>query len=404
MTTCIEPARRGAGVTGRVTPEHTRAQEEFRTFARTEIVPYADQWDQEERIPRKLIDKLARAGYLAAAVPAECVDRPMEASALGDDQLPMDGITLGLLHEAIGYGCSSVRSVLTVHTMVASAIHRWGSDEQKERWLPRLASGACVAAFALTEAGAGTDARQLETTATIDGDTYVLTGSKKWITYGQGADLFLVFARCNKGVAAFLVERDSDGLATTRISGLLGARASMLAELELTDCRVPASALVGRVGFGLDAVAASALDIGRYCVAWGSVGLAQACLDESIRYSQEREQFGKHLCEHQLVQRLLTEMVTKVMAARLLCLHAGHLKDIGDLQTIPATCVAKYFASTSAFEVAAAAVQIHGASGCHASTPVARLLRDAKIGEIIEGSTEMQQVMIANAACHGHLA
>lgn len=366
-----------------------RRRAEFRSFVATGITPHADRWDRDERLPPAVVGQVAAAGYLGATVPEK----------YGGAEL--DAVTFGLLNEALGAGCSSVRSVLTVHSMVAHAVLRWGSEAQKDRWLPLLATGQHVGGFALTEPGAGSDAASLETTATREGEHYVLDGTKRWITYGQAAEVFLVFARCDGKIAAFLVERDRDGFDTVPMTGLLGTRASMLAELRLRRCRVPLDALVGRIGFGLTAVATSALDVGRFSVAWGCVGLAQACLDASVSYANRRRQFDKPLAEHQLIQRLLTDMVTDVSAARLLCHDAATLKDACDPVGIPATWMAKYFAARAAFRAATDAVQVHGANGCGLDHPVQRYLRDAKVMEIIEGSTEVQQVIIARSGYPG---
>ena len=358
----------------------------FHTFVAEEIVPHADLWDREECLPRELVAELGRRGYLGAAIPAE-------AGGSG-----LDAITLSLLHEAMGYGCSSVRCLLTVHSMVAHAIARWGNEHQKGRWLPGLASGEIVAAFALTEPEAGSDATSVRATATRRGPHYVLEGEKRWVTYGQRANLFLVFARCDDQVGAFLVERDSEGLEIVPTYGLLGTKASMVATLHLRGCEVPADGVLGRIGFGIVAVASSALELGRYSVACGCAGSAQACVDSSIDYVHQREQFGKRIAEHQLIQRMIADMVTNVSAARLLCRQAGSLRQTSDPRAVLATWVAKYFASRSAFQAAADAVQIHGANGCSDAYPVQRLLRDAKVMEIIEGTSEIQQVMIARSA------
>lgn len=329
----------------------------------------------------------ARQGYLGAVLPPE-------VGGAG-----MDAVTFGLLNEEIARGCSSLRSLLTVHTMVARTLHRWGSKEQKRRWLSPLASGSAVAAFALTEPEVGSDAQSMTTSATPLADAYRLDGRKKWISFGQIADLFLVFARCESQPAAFLVERGQPGLHVEPISGMLGTRASMLAELSFEDCRVPKENLVGRVGFGLSHLASSALDYGRYSVAWGCVGITQACLEACLKYAGERRQFGVYLKEHQLVQRMLTGMVVNVKAARLLCYQAGLLRDKGDPQSVTETFVAKYFAAKTATRAAADAVQLHGANGCGGEYPVQRYLRDATIMEIIEGTTQVQETTIARIAC-----
>ncbi|NEP63430.1 MAG: acyl-CoA dehydrogenase, partial [Symploca sp. SIO2G7] len=253
-----------------LTTQQKNDQTAFKDFVEQEIIPYASQYDQEEQTPIKLIEKLAQKGYLGTLLPK---DRG------GSD---IDMITYGLLNEEIGRGCSSLRSLLTVHNMVAQALLKWGTNFQKEYWLPKLASGEVIAAFALSEPNIGSDAKSVETTATVSGDSYILNGQKKWITYGQIADVFLVFAQHDNKPSAFLVEKDSPGLSVNPIFGMLGVRASMLAELQLNECRIPQENLVCRQGFGFSHVAASALDYGRYSVAWGCVGIAQASLEACL--------------------------------------------------------------------------------------------------------------------------
>ncbi|MEC4817869.1 MAG: acyl-CoA dehydrogenase family protein [Scytonema sp. PMC 1069.18] len=367
-----------------LTTQEKEAKAEFRAFVDEEIIPHANRYDQEERTPTKLIEKLTKIGYLGAVLPEEFGGKSMNL------------ITYGLLNEEIGRGCSSLRSLLTVHSMVAHALSKWGNTSQKEYWLPKLASGEVIAAFALSEPNVGSDAKSVETTALLSGDCYILDGRKKWITYGQIADVFLVFAQCSGKASAFLVEKNSPGLSIQPISGMLGVKASMLAELHFHDCRIPQENLVGKLGFGFSYVASSALDYGRYSVAWGSVGIAQACLEACIQYTSQRKQFGVYLKEHQLIRQMITEMIANVKAARLLCYQAGYLKEIGDPNSIVETSIAKYFASTTATKVANDAVQIHGANGCTSEYSVARYLRDAKIMEIIEGSTQIQQITIAD--------
>lgn len=369
-----------------LTPQQKTFQAAFRAFVDAEIIPHANRFDQEESTPKKIIEKLAKRGFMGAVL-------PKEFGGVG-----MDMITFGLLNEEIGRGCSSLRSLLTVHCMVAHAICKWGSKSQKAYWLPKLASGEVIAAFALSEPNVGSDAKSVETTATPADESYILNGQKKWITYGQIADVFLVFAQCEGKSSAFLVEKNSPGLGIKPIFGMLGVRGSMLAELHLHNCRISQDNLVGRLGFGFSYVAASALDYGRYSVACGCIGIAQACLEACIRYTSERKQFDVYLKEHQLIRQMITEMIVNVKAARLLCYHAGYLKDIGNPKSIVETAIAKYFASTVATKIANDAVQIHGGNGCSSEYPVQRYLRDAKIMEIIEGSTQIQQITIAESA------
>jgi glutaryl-CoA dehydrogenase (non-decarboxylating) len=368
-----------------LTPQQKEAKSEFRAFVDREIIPYADRCDREEKTPPELIKKLAQKGYLGAVLPKDIGGRGMDA------------IAYGILNEEIGRGCSSLRSLLTVHNMVTHAIFKWGSKPQKEYWLPKLASGEKIAAFALSEPNVGSDAKSVETTATISGNSYTLNGQKKWITYGQIADVFLVFAQCEEKPSAFLVEKESLGLSIVPIFGMLGVKASMLAELHFNNCFIPQENLVCRQGFGFSHVAASALDYGRYSVAWGCVGIAQACLEACIQYTSKRKQFDAYLKEHQLIRQMISDAIANIKAARLLCYQAGYLKDIGDPQSIVETSIAKYFASTMATKIANDAVQIHGGNGCSSEYSVQRYWRDSKIMEIIEGSTQIQQITIAES-------
>ncbi len=369
-----------------LTEQQQESQAAFRAFVNEEIFPYADEFERQECVPRAVIDKLAQQRYLGA----------IASQTMGG--LGADMITFAILNEELGRGCSSVRSLLTVHSMLIYAIQRWGTRTQKEAWLSRLAAGETIGAFALSEPNIGSDAKGIETSATAQGQSYILNGRKKWITFGQVADLFVVFAQCGGRPTAFLVESSVPGLTIKPIHGLLGTKASMLAELTFDQCEIPAANLIGGEGFGFMTVALSALDIGRYSVATGSVGIGQACLEASVQYTQERKQFGVYLKDHQLIRQMITNMITNVRAARLLCYQAGYLKDIEDPEATTSILIAKYFASTMATRVASDAVQIHGANGCTAEYPVARYMRDAKIMEIIEGSTQIQQITIAKSA------
>lgn len=371
--------------------QQKNAQAKFRAFVNEEICPSAGEWDRKEFTPPELIKKIAEHGFLGAILPQEYGGKGM------------DMITYGILNEELGRGCSSVRSLLTVHNMVAYALCKWGNKSQKEYWLPKFASGEIIAAFALSEPNVGSDAKSVETTATLVGDAYILNGQKKWITYGQIADVFLVFGKCEGKPTAFLVEKNSPGLSVKAMSGILGVRASMSAELLFNNCQVPLENLVGKLGFGFSYIASSALDYGRYSVASGCVGIAQACLEACIKYTNERKQFGVYLKEHQLIRQMITQMITKVKAARLLCYQAGYLKDINDPNSIMETAIAKYFASTVATKIANDAVQIHGGNGCSSEYPVERYLRDSKIMEIIEGSTQIQEITIAESGYQDYL-
>ena len=369
-----------------LTTQQTTAYLADQAFVATNIAPYADQIDRAQATPVHVINNVAQQGYLGALIPV----------AYGGN--PLDMISFGLLNQEVGRACSSVRSLITVHSMVSFAVNRWGSQALKDRWLPPLATGEIIGAFALSEPNVGSAAGEIETTATRMGGDYILNGCKKWTTYGEIAGVYLVFAKCDGKALALLLPRDTPGLTVKPIRNMLGTTGSMIAELQIDNCRVPQAQVVGSLGFGISAVALSALDLGRYSVSWGCVGLAQACLDASLAYTRQRQQFGQYLKDHQLIQQMITKMVTHSKAARLLCYQAGYLRDQGAASAMSETLVAKYFASTIAFQAATDAVQIHGANGCSADYPVQRYLRDAKVMEIIEGSHQMQQILIAQDA------
>jgi glutaryl-CoA dehydrogenase (non-decarboxylating) len=386
------PAAGGApGVSGadpglrlELSAAQSQARQRCREFVAAWVAPHAGAWDRAGRIPPEVIGELRRRGYLGSHL----------APQLGGGGV--DAITYGLLTEEIGRGCSSLRSLLTVHDMVSEALRRWGSPYVKREVVPRLARAELLAALALSEPNVGSDAASVETEAVRDGGEFVIHGRKRWITFGMIADLFLVFARCAGQVAAFAVPADAAGLTRQPITTVVGTRAAQLAELTFEGCRVPADHLVGRVGFGFSHVASTALDHGRYSVAWGAVGIVQACLDACLEYTAARQQFGKPLAQHQLVQQKLTRMIADARAARLLCLQAGYQRSIGSPGAATETLIAKYFASRAATRAANDAVQLHGANGLSQDYPVERYLRDARVTEIIEGSTQIQEIAIAS--------
>ena len=365
-----------------LTPEQEAARAEFRAFVEAEITPFAGRWDREACVPDELLEKLRNRGYLAA---------PLAREEGGGG---MDPITYGLLTAEIGRACSSSRSLLTVHDMAVVALARWGKPPLKERYLPGLAKGPLFGAVALSEPNVGSAATRVETTARRDGDEFVLDGEKCWITFGQVAHLFLLLAQLDGKPTAFLVPADAPGLSRHENDLVMGTRAARLARLELSGCRIPGDHILGGPGFGFSYVLNYALDLGRYSVAWGSVGIAEACLEASLDYTSRRRQGGALLCDHQLVQRRLTEMIADSRAARLLCYRAGYLRRMGEPAAVQETKIAKYFASRAANRCAGSAVQLHGANGTTDNYPVARYLRDAKVMEIIEGSTEIQQIII----------
>ncbi|MDB5901737.1 MAG: acyl-CoA dehydrogenase [Betaproteobacteria bacterium] len=357
-----------------------------REFIDRVIGAHAEAFDLEQEVPRGVFDALAREGVLGALVPAE----------YGGTGL--DPLAVGLLCEDMGRASASLLSLITVHTMVSLAIARWGSAAQRTRWLPPLARGETLAAFALTEPDVGSDVKSVATRVERKDGGFVITGTKKWISFGQVAGLFFVVGNCEGKLAAFLVERDTPGLVVEPIANMLGFRAAMLAEVRMNECVVAGDSMVGSLDFGFSQIVGSVLDHGRYCIAWGSVGLAQACLDASLDYSEQRTQFGRALKDHQLVQRMIADMIVNTRAARLLCQDAARARAEGGPDMIIGAAVAKYFSGTIVEKLASDAVQIHGANGCSSSYPVQRYLRDAKIMNIIEGSAQMQQMMIAQHA------
>ncbi|WP_217563130.1 acyl-CoA dehydrogenase family protein [Paenibacillus sp. GbtcB18] len=368
------------------TENQAAVQKAAREFVTRELLPYADSFDMEQEVPRHVIQKVAQEGYLT----------PMIPQTYGG--LELDAIAVGCLNEEVGRACSSIRSLLTVHGMVSLALLKWGSSGQKDRWLPLLTSGKAIAAFGLSEENAGSDVQGIQTRAERIGEDVLINGSKKWITFGQIADLYLVFAKLEDKPAVFLVDRATSGLTVTPIRNILGTRGSMLAELKFENCRVSMDHLIGAVGTGLSHVASSCLDYGRYSIAWGSVGSAQACLEASIDYTRSRKQFGKHLNEQQLIQKMLTEMIVAIKSAKLLCCKAGYLRDKGEPEAIMETWIAKYAASKAFSSVTASAVQLHGAYGISAESPVERHFRDARIIEIIEGTSQMHEIQIGSNA------
>jgi alkylation response protein AidB-like acyl-CoA dehydrogenase len=380
----LTPAATQEAAAAQASLVHDRAS--ARAFVDAHIAPHANGFERAGLIPEELLAAMGAAGLWAPFLPPR-------AGGIG-----MDMVTLGEVHEEVGRGCSSVRSLLTVHTMLAWTLHRWGSQEQRDQWAGPLSRGETLGAFCLTEPEVGSDAAGITTTAARSGSGWLLNGTKKWITNGQRADLYLVFARTGGSIGAFLVPRRAPGVRVRPIQEILGTRASMLAEVSFADVALDGDALVGPGGFAAGMVLTSTLDLGRYSVASGSTGIIQACLEACTDYTAQRKVGGRALRDLQLIQAKVTDMLTDVRAARLLCAEAGRLKDADEAATIIATWIAKYFASRAAARHAAAAVQIHGANGCGPDYPVARYYRDAKVMEIIEGSNEIQQITIAGEA------
>jgi alkylation response protein AidB-like acyl-CoA dehydrogenase len=372
-----------------LTEEQVASRSRFRTFSTEEISPNVERWEREEALDRSIFQKLGRAGFTGF---------PFSKGFGGGGG---DFVTYGLLNEELARAYASVQIIFLVQGMVAASLARAGSQEQRAKWMPRIFSGETVAAFALTEPGVGSDARGVETTLEQRPNGLVLRGKKRWITGGALADLFLVIAKCGDGVAAALVEKGAPGFSVRQIKGLLGDRACMLAELTFDECVVPLENLVGTIDGGWVYVASTGLDFGRYCTAWASVGISQACLSACRTYANKRTQFGAAIGKYQLVQEMIADMATNTHAARLMCLHAGQLRDEVDQQATNQTMMAKYFSSRIANQAATNAVQIHGANGLGSEYPVQRYMRDAKVREIIEGTTQMYQILIGKSALAG---
>ena len=368
-----------------LSPQQTAYQQQVRAFVAQEIMPSANLWDAEEKFPTSIIQKMGEAGFLGATLPAFSAHKPL------------DQLSIAILHEEFGRSCVSARNLLTVHGMAGTVLSRWGSDALQAKWGEKLAAGELIGGFALSEPNAGSHANGIETRAENAGTHYRLNGVKKWISFGQNADLFLLFAKLDEKPVAFFVERDSPGLTIQPIHGLSGCRASMLAELQLVDCEVPAENLVGRPGFGLTIIAQTGLDYGRFSVATGCVGLADFCLSATINYVDRRKAFGTVLRQKPLVQQIITEMIAGIESARLLCYKAAILRQDNHPQAIITTSLAKYHASKVANQIAGQAVHLHGAVGQQMGQAVNRHWRDAKVMALIEGSNQLHQMGIGKA-------
>ena len=370
-------------------------REEVREFASTVIHPLIAKCEKEENLEECIIGELGRAGYLGLTL-------PIAYNGQGKNQF-----FSAVLLEEMGRVYSSVQCLLTVHScLVSETVNRWGNATQKKLWLPQFATGDKIAAFALTEPGAGSDASAIQCTYQEKGAYFVVTGVKQWISFGQRADLFLVFATGSSGISAFLVERNSPGVEVIPVHGMLGLKGGMLAELRFIACMVPAENLLGKKGWGMLQIMNTALDNGRFSIACGSLGIAKACLDQSLEYVKTRNQFGQLLKEFQLIKQKIAQMVISVKAGSLLCREAAALRNAASPDAVIQTSVAKYFTSRLANSAASEAMQIFGARGFHESADVQRYYRDAKVMEIIEGSSEIQQIVIADhaiAACRSNV-
>ncbi len=369
-------------------------QQQVRKFAAKEIAPRAAELDRTGGFPHENIAKLGEMGLLGMVVGEEFG---------GAD---FGSVALAVAVEEISYACSSTGVIMSVTNSLAGLpIYLYGNDDLKGKYLERLTAGEIIGAFALTEAGAGSDAAGITTTAVRDGDEFVLNGTKRFITNAETAQAFLVFASTDKekrakGITAFIVDRDTQGFEVGKHEDLMGMRATGNCELSFEDCRVPAGHILGEVDGGFT-LAMKLLDFSRINIGAQSVGIAQRALDLAVQYSKERKQFGKAICEFEMVQDMLATSAAKVAAARHLFLHAAHLKDRGVKKVTLESAMAKYYASEIAVDVTRACLQIHGGYGYSKEYDVERLYRDAKVLEIYEGTTQIQKIVIARALLEG---
>jgi alkylation response protein AidB-like acyl-CoA dehydrogenase len=372
-----------------LTDEQRLIKETARDFTDKEIVEQAREDARNHRFNLEMVGKLAKQGYLGAIV-------PQEYGGAG-----LDYVSYGLIVEEIGRGCSSVRTVVSVQTsLVCSAILKWGTEEQKQRYLPRLCSGEWLGCFGLTEPETGSDAANQRTWAKRTESGWVINGAKMWISMGDYAKVALIFAQTDpelgyKGLACFMVDTDQAGFKPQPIEHKMGLHASDTASIALEDVEVADDDMLGQVGDGFK-VAMSALDSGRYSVAAGCVGICQGCVDESVKYATEREQFGKPIASFQLIQAMIADMVLKADASRMLVWRAGYLKDQGRPNTVE-TSIAKLHATEAAVWCANTAIQVHGGAGYVDDHPVERYFRDVRVTTLYEGTSQVQKLIIGRA-------
>jgi alkylation response protein AidB-like acyl-CoA dehydrogenase len=357
-----------------------------RDFAKDVCAPGAAERDRKEQFPTEPVRKAGELGLMGLLVPEK-----YGGSGLGNLALCLSLIEVNKADASVGV-------TLSVHnSLCCSCINSWGSEELKHKYLPKLASGEMLGAYALSETGSGSDAGSLTCKAVRDGDHYVVTGSKAWITSGDHADVYILFARTggegNKGVSAFLLERASKGLTVGKKEPKLGIRSSSTVQLHLDKVRIPAANLLNKENEGFK-VALHTLDGGRIGIACQALGIMEACLEASVKYARERKQFDRPIGDFQAIQWKVAEMKMRIDAARLLIYRAASLRDAGKPHGLEAA-EAKLFASQSANWCATQAVQVHGGAGYCADFPVERYFRDARITEIYEGTTEIQKVVIA---------
>lgn len=371
-----------------LTNDQKMLQEEVRKFAQSELAPLAPEIDKSREFPWATIKKMAQLGLLGVIVPEQ----------YGGSGF--DFVSLAIAIEEISRACASTGVIVAVNNSLTTyPIVQFGNEEQKKKYLPPLCSGERVGAFGLTEPNAGSDVAAMESTARLEGDHYILNGTKRFITNGGEAGTFVVFAYTNrdlkhKGISAFVVERDTPGFSLGNHEDLMGIRATANCELIFEDVKVPKGNLLANEGDGFK-ICMNTLDVSRIDIGAQAVGIAQASLDEAVKYSKERKAFGQPICNFGMIQSMLAEMATQIQAARLLVHYAGYCKDKGMQRFSKESAMSKYYASDMAVDVVRKAVQIHGGYGYSKDYAVERLYRDAKILELYEGTSEVQKIVIA---------
>lgn len=367
--------------------EHEMARQLFRSFAVNEVEPLAQEVDEQERFPLETVEKMQKYGFMG-------IPFPKQYGGQGCDYL-----TYAMAVEELSKVCATTGVIVSAHTsLCGSPLLEFGTEEQKQKYLTKVASGEWLGAFGLTEPGAGTDAAGQQTKAVLDGDNYILNGSKIFITNASYADVYIIMAMTDKsqgtkGISAFIVESTFPGFSIGKKELKMGIRGSATCELIFEDCIVPKENLLGKIGQGFK-IAMKTLDGGRIGIAAQALGIAQGAIDETVSYVQERKQFGRSISKFQNTQFQLAEMQTKVDAARLLVYKAACSKDAGVSYGVDAA-MAKLFAAETAMEVTTKAVQLHGGYGYTRDYPVERMMRDAKITEIYEGTSEVQKMVIS---------
>ena len=370
-----------------LTKEQLMLRKMYREFAENEVKPLAEELDEEERFPMETVEKMGKLGMMG-------IYFPKEYGGAGGDVL-----SYAMAVEELAKVCGTTAVIVSAHTSLCCApIFENGTEEQKQKYLPDLLSGRKIGAFGLTEPNAGTDASGQQTTAVLEGDHYVLNGSKCFITNGTVAETFVVFAMTDKkagnhGISAFIVEKSFPGFSVGKHEKKMGIRGSSTCDLIFEDCIVPKENLLGKEGQGFK-IAMKTLDGGRIGIASQALGIAQGALDVTVEYMKARKQFGRRLSDMDALRQVVADLATKIEAARLLIYRAADMKD-KHMDYSEAAAMAKLFAAETAMEVTTKCVQYHGGYGYTKDYPVERMMRDAKITEIYEGTSEVQRMVIA---------